>query len=262
MEINFTEVKREAQSKLQAQFRPAFLAFNLMPLLGLLVNCAAVWPFFRYGFEEVLYAFSLPQTNRLIQLSSLLLLPVYMACSVGASRIYLTVWQGETAHFRDILWGFNDIKRSMLGVLPLYLVQWVNGLLQLSSALFGQGVSSATVNLETPISALALLPSVIVGIITAFIQLNFWMLPYIIGEDPDISYRDAWRRALQLARGYRRRVFLFELSFFGWLALTALTLGLAVLYVGPYLSVAMAGFYARRVIISREEPSSNYEKIS
>ncbi len=52
--------------------------------------------------------------------------------------------------------------------------------------------------------------------------------------------------------------FLLFLSFIGWALLVIVTLGLAVLWVGPYFSVTLAKFYDRVRGEQAPEPTSDF----
>ena len=43
--------------------------------------------------------------------------------------------------------------------------------------------------------------------------------------------------------GHKMELFLLQLSFIGWMFLSALTFGILILYVGPYMEATMARFY-------------------
>ncbi len=74
--------------------------------------------------------------------------------------------------------------------------------------------------------------------------MRYMMAPYIIAEYPNVTAREALRMSVRMTRGFRGELFIAELSFIGWMLLSALTLMiLGVLYVIPYMQTTMAGFY-------------------
>ena len=81
---------------------------------------------------------------------------------------------------------------------------------------------------------------VIPGIIAIY---KYAMVNYIIAENPDISARDALKESKECMRGNKFRFFLFGLSFFGWSLLVILTLGIASIWVLPYMQASFAAFY-------------------
>ena len=79
------------------------------------------------------------------------------------------------------------------------------------------------------------------GIILSYM---FAMVPYILAEDDDIGVMDAIRRSKALTAGHKWDLFVLDLSFFGWILLDVLTLGiLGIFYVNPYLYSTHAAYY-------------------
>lgn len=81
---------------------------------------------------------------------------------------------------------------------------------------------------------------VIPGIIAVY---KYAMVYHVIADNPDISARDALRKSRLIMQGNKWRFFVLNLSFIGWNLLSILTLGLASLWVHPYMMAANAVFY-------------------
>ncbi|MDR2163257.1 MAG: DUF975 family protein [Clostridiales Family XIII bacterium] len=74
---------------------------------------------------------------------------------------------------------------------------------------------------------------------------SYYLVPFITAETPGIPYRQAFRLSEGMMRGYKFRVFLFDLSFLGWLLLSIFTFGLLnYLWLNPYMRAARAELYA------------------
>ena len=65
----------------------------------------------------------------------------------------------------------------------------------------------------------------------------------ILSEDENISAMDAIRKSKEMMIGNKWKLFFLYFRFIGWIILCVITLGLAGLYVGPYMSVSCAKFY-------------------
>lgn len=79
------------------------------------------------------------------------------------------------------------------------------------------------------------------GMIKAY---EYRMIPYIVAEQPEISRREAFLLSKQMMDGNKWKAFIFDLSFFFWYFLGAITCGLAyVFYVNPYKCAADAALY-------------------
>ncbi|MDR1028667.1 MAG: DUF975 family protein [Clostridiales Family XIII bacterium] len=73
----------------------------------------------------------------------------------------------------------------------------------------------------------------------------YYLVPFIAAEKPDISRKRIFRLSAQMTRGHRFRIFLFDLSFLGWLILSVFTFGLLnYLWLNPYMRAARAELYA------------------
>lgn len=83
---------------------------------------------------------------------------------------------------------------------------------------------------------------VVPGIVKSY---AYYAVPYLLAENPELD----WQRALELSRdmtfGYKGKLFVTDLSFFFWLVLSGITLGLVgVFYVNPYFHATRAEQYA------------------
>ena len=78
------------------------------------------------------------------------------------------------------------------------------------------------------------------------IRFGFFLVPYIIAENPDIKTLDALKLSWRMMRGNKWTLFKIILSILGWNILNALTLGIVgVLYTNPYKICIYSEFYAR-----------------
>ena len=71
-------------------------------------------------------------------------------------------------------------------------------------------------------------------------SLRYFLAPYLLINDPDLSPRQALRLSVKASRGSRGAFFGFQLSFVGWLLLCLLAL--PILFVFPYMAAAKAVF--------------------
>lgn len=82
---------------------------------------------------------------------------------------------------------------------------------------------------------------IIPGIIKMF---DYYLVTYILADEPELSAMDALRKSQAMMRGHRWNTFVLNLSFFGWLLLGGLTFGLLnVFYVSPYMQATDAELY-------------------
>lgn len=81
---------------------------------------------------------------------------------------------------------------------------------------------------------------IIPGIIAA-IGLTFWA--HVISDNPELSTTDVIKKSWEITKGRKMEVFIFFLSFLGWIILVPLTLGILYIWLAPYMIVAEALFY-------------------
>ena len=82
---------------------------------------------------------------------------------------------------------------------------------------------------------------IIPGIIKIY---EYAIIPYILADDDTISSKEAFKKAKEMMRGNKWRLFKLNFSFIGWALLSALTLGIGALFLAPYIEAANAEFYA------------------
>ncbi len=74
---------------------------------------------------------------------------------------------------------------------------------------------------------------------------SYYLFPYIMAENPDISSKDAIKLSSKMMYGHKWECFVFDLSFILWDIFSFATSGLAsLLWVAPYKTAAFAEYYA------------------
>lgn len=82
---------------------------------------------------------------------------------------------------------------------------------------------------------------VIPGIIKMY---EYYMVGYILADDPDMGVMDALRKSREMMKGHKWNTFVLNLSFIGWKLLGLITGGIvAIFYVNPYVEATDAELY-------------------
>lgn len=81
---------------------------------------------------------------------------------------------------------------------------------------------------------------IIPGIVASF---SYFMVDYLIAENPNMDSRRAFEISKRAMEGYRLKVFLLGLSFIGWVLLGLCAFGVGVLFVEPYIQTAYVELY-------------------
>lgn len=139
-------------------------------------------------------------------IGSILLAPLY----VGYIVYLLNFIRGKKFEIKDIFSKMNY-------VLPIWAVTF------LASLFTGIGF------------VLLIVPGIILAMM-------FSMIQYIMA-DGETKIMETLKKSKDLMDGHKWDYFVFGLSFIGWFLLVAVTFGIAIIYVGPYVSVASCVYY-------------------
>ena len=91
-------------------------------------------------------------------------------------------------------------------------------------------------------------------ILSPFLMMTYWAVPYIVTENPDLSPLQALRLSRRMMKGHKWEVFLFLLTTAGWAILGFLTAGITDMAYGiPYRLSCSCEIYARLRAMAREE---------
>ena len=133
--------------------------------------------------------------------------------SIGWASVSRIVYNGGELSFGNIFDGFKKkyFKHAWAYVLQsIYLILW--GIISLG----------------------------IVSIVKSF---SYSMTYYILEENPELSVNEAITQSRKMMKGKKWKLFCLSLSYFGWILLSVLTLGILFLWVGPRIEQAFYSFY-------------------
>jgi len=140
--------------------------------------------------------------------------------TLGFAGYFLKRIRGEIFSLENIFDGFKRFGSSFLLIFLMYLFIFLWALLL-----------------------------IIPGIIKAF---SYSMAFYIMYDDPNIKPLEALKKSKNMMKGYKKEYFLLGLSFFGWILLGILTLGIGYLWLSPYISLSFGNFYENLKNIQEE----------
>lgn len=82
---------------------------------------------------------------------------------------------------------------------------------------------------------------IIPGIVKSY---EYYMMPYLLAENPNLTKEETFRLSKQMMTGNKWNTFVLELSFIGWNLLSGITLGIVgIFYVEPYKNLTYAALY-------------------
>lgn len=103
-------------------------------------------------------------------------------------------------------------------------------------------------------SLLLFIPGIIKG-------LSYSLVPYILYDEPELSIKDTLKKSEAMMKGFKGKLFLLYLSFFGWVILIPFTFGILSAWVIPYILYSQAKFYEEmRRCFYNDDPAMNPEE--
>ena len=132
--------------------------------------------------------------------------------TLGYVAFFMAIIRGNKAKFVDLFCGFTDnfADSFVAGILiSIFTFLW--------TLLF-----------------------IIPGFVKAY---SYSMTFYILKDNPGMSATEAITESRKMMDGHKWDLFVLHLSFLGWLILCALTFGILILYVEPYMRATEAAFY-------------------
>ena len=75
---------------------------------------------------------------------------------------------------------------------------------------------------------------------------------YLLADNPQIGAVEVLKKSAEMMKGYKWKLFCLHLSFIGWYLLGIVTLGIAFIWVGPYIKTANTIFYENLKTLSEK----------
>lgn len=140
---------------------------------------------------------------------------------------------------------FNNFKNNWGKLTAYYVI--LNLLIIAISALFVGLMfiipteSNSIVGILSRIVTMLITLGYIVSVV--IIPLMYSMTPFIFHDNPNIGVKEALRASRIMMKGHKEDLLLLYITFIGWIWLGIITLGIALLWVMPYVYTAQAAFY-------------------
>lgn len=133
------------------------------------------------------------------------------AFTLGGAWVFLKIAKGEEVSVGNIFYGFEDLWTAIKAqfFMGLFISLW---------------------------SLLLIIP----GIIKAY---AYSMTFFILAENKGMPVLEAITLSRKMMDGHKMDLFLLFLSFIGWFILTAITFGIAGIWVYPYFYATFSNFY-------------------
>ena len=205
---------------------------------------------FVIGFIEGLFPESMEEIFGLV--NTIINVPL----SFGLVFAFLKLFNGEDVKAFDFATlGFSNFGKSWgvafqiflkmilpeIAVIVAFVVIMVGGVSMGLMAFSTQSSGASAFSMFMLLIGVILLVASIVWLIT---KSYYYQLAILVAIDnPDMSGADAVEESKRLMTGKRASLFCLQLSFIGWAILTAITFGIGLLWLVPYVQFATIAFY-------------------
>ena len=217
------ELRVKAWESLKGKY---WMAFAVVLVTGLIGSISNIFTSFGQNLGEVLGLVDPAELDSTMMIGALVLSGVVIVSAIIGLIFGIFVSSPITVGLCNYFIINTDSKPSFKDAFSGFKVKY--------------GRNVGTLLLVAIKSVLWTLLLVIPGIIKTY---EYSIIPYILADDPEISSKDAFKKAKEMMKGNKWRLFKLEFSFIGWALLSALTLGIGVFFLLPYVNAATAEFY-------------------
>lgn len=229
MKRKVKELKRIARGNLQGNFLHLIRAFVFCSLIVSLVETP-----FSMMTNDIWFS----TTNIIYYIAVLLITIASVVFTVGQYCLHLDVARTGELHLSHLFYPLKyDANRLILAEVILFLIE----LLSLAPILGAGAIVLFSEDINLYFVALAL--AVIGCISILWASVSFGLTYCVLIDQDEASVHEALSTTLKLIKGHKKRFLYLQVSFFGMYFLVALTLGLGILWVQPYVMQTTTLFY-------------------
>ena len=267
--MNLSELRAEAR-RIQRQTKGIYALF-LVPILTAIIS--VVYNYSSDTFSNNILQYGIQKTivhgiNRSLFPIAISFIVSFFLTATFWTLLEVIRGKRQEVHFTDSIRTFDSkiigpvfmtllLKRVLLFLWNIFV--WIgSGMMILASfsvikLLPNSQALSQNTALQTTVGTLLLYILIgfilmVIGIIIAlpqyyaYSQVEFILCDTLENQSYESTFKII-RTSRQMMKGYKGKRFVLDLSFIGWYLLTAITLGIASIYVYPYVYTAQTLFY-------------------
>ena len=222
--LNSKELRTKAWESLKGKY---WMAFFVCLVLGILVSIGTSMVTYSQNMTEMVNMVDPAEMDSTMKLGALVISGAALVIALIGFAVSLFVGNAVEVGLANYFIKNTDSKPSFSDAFSGFRVK------------YGRNIGTLLlVGIKTVLWSLLF---IIPGIIKSY---EYAIIPYILADDPEISSKDAFKKANQMMKGNKWRLFKLEFSFIGWFVLCVLTLGIGTFFLIPYVNAANAEFYA------------------
>ena len=229
MKREVKELKRIARGNLQGNFLELIRAFVFCNLVVSLVEMPFSWM-----TNEVQFS-----TQNMIYYAAILLITIAsVVLTVGQYCLHLRIAREGKLHLMELYYPLlHDANRLIIAESVL----WVLRLIGLAPAI--GAIAIVYFYEEINMYLIALVLAILGCVLTVLIEVTFGMTYFALIDGEDLTVMEAFKTALKLIKGHKGRFLYLYASFAGMYFLAAITFGIGLLWVQPYVMQTTTLFY-------------------
>lgn len=229
MKRDIKELKRIARGNLQGNFLELIRVFVFCNVITSLIKMPFSWT-----VNEALFSIS----NIIYYIAILLITILSVVLTVGQYCLHLRIARTGKLHLVELFYPARyDANRLIIAEAILFIIR----LIGLSPIIGAFVILYLNNSVNMYLVALGLI--VLGGILTVFIEITFGMTYFALIDGEELSVKEAFKVALNLMKNNKARFFYLHLSFIGMYLLAAITFGIGILWVQPYVMQTITLFY-------------------
>lgn len=229
MKREIKELKRIARGNLQGNFLELIRAFVFCNLVVSLVEMPFSWMTNEVQFST---------QNMIYYAATLLITIASVVLTVGQYCLHLRIAREGKLHLMELYYPLlHDANRLIIAEVAL----WILRLIGLAPAIGAVAIIYFYEEINMYLIALGL--AILGCVLTVFIEVTFGMTYFALIDGEDLTVLEAFKTALKLIKGHKGRFLYLYASFAGMYLLVAITFGIGLLWVQPYVMQTTTLFY-------------------
>lgn len=246
MKITSKELKKRAKQKLQGNYG---VCVGVQLIVGAIMTIIFMMVFFAILIGGILGTDRIPGAGgvmteyiiiiTVVGIATVLMLVLVSLFTPGMLKIYLNISDNERAKMADLLYGFKNKPHKFIGlsfIIFLLVIVW--------SIPYYVVLAVATITDFIPVMVVLLIITyllLLVGVMITSLYVSQAM--FIFVEEPDKGVFQCIRESAELMKGNKGSLFYINLSFMGLLILGYFSLGIAYLWITPYMYATLTEYY-------------------
>lgn len=171
--------------------------------------------------------------------------------TLGLDTCFLKLVRHESFIIENLFDGFKKFSSAVIAQLLITIFVFLWSLPFIIPAIIASYSYSMVFYILSDWTLLFIIP----GLIASY---RYSMVFYILSDNPEMSAMESLSKSKEMMVGFKWKLFCLHLSFIGWAILSILTLGIAYLWLTPYVYSSISNFYVDLKIAKLNKTKLDY----